>query len=321
MIKKLKTELLTSIKNKRLNVFLLFLFSAFVILIFTKLSKDYTNTLTFNIKKINVPQEKVILNDSNNKLELTLKTHGFKWLKYYFTKPEITIDFSKEVSKLKGAYVYTKPVSYLNEKKQFQNQIKLLNVSPDTLVFKYDTNMVKKIPVLANTDITFAPGFDVLRHYRTDPDSVVVVGPHELVQELEVLETELVTLKDIKKNISQTVKLVLPENQKNLKFSVKEVELIADVEKFTEGTVKIPVDIINLPDSLSIKYFPKEIKVSYYTSLSHFNSISSNDFKVVCDFKKVSNNQSNLIPEITRFPENVKRIKLSQQHIEFIILK
>ena len=149
---------------------------------------------------------------------------------------------------------------------------------------------------------------------------MVVVGPHELVQKLDNLETELVTLKDVKKHISHKVKLVLPENQKNLKFSVKTVELIANVEKFTEGTVKIPVDVINLPDSLSIKYFPKEVKVSYYTSLGNFNSISANDFKVICDFKKVEN-QSSLIPEIVKFPENVKRIKLSQQHIEFIILK
>lgn len=69
MIKKIKLELLTSIKSKRLNVFLLFLFSAFIILIFTKLSKEYTNTVTFNIKKINVPQDKVILNDSTINLQ------------------------------------------------------------------------------------------------------------------------------------------------------------------------------------------------------------------------------------------------------------
>ena len=92
MIKSIKSQILASIKNKRINVFLLFLLSSFVILLFTKLSKEYTNTIAFEIEKINVPQEYVILNDSV-KLNITLKTHGFRWLTYYMSQPKIKVDF------------------------------------------------------------------------------------------------------------------------------------------------------------------------------------------------------------------------------------
>ena len=87
-MKKIKADILASFKNKRINVFILFLLSAFVILLFTKLSKEYTNTISFEVEKLNLPQENVILNDSIN-LNITLKTHGFKWLKYYVSKPKI----------------------------------------------------------------------------------------------------------------------------------------------------------------------------------------------------------------------------------------
>ncbi|GAL65747.1 CdaR family protein [Jejuia pallidilutea] len=321
MIKKIKLELLTSIKSKRLNVFLLFLFSAFIILIFTKLSKEYTNTVTFNIKKINVPQDKVILNDSTHKLAITLKTHGFKWLKYYLGNPTISIDFSKEVYKKQNTFIYTKSVSYLNETKPFKNEVKLLNISPDTLVFKYDTNLVKKVPVALETDISFAPGFDIMSNYKAIPDSVTVIGPHEMVNNINVLKTEKVLLSNVKTNISTTVKLVLPEHTNDLKFSTKNVGFVANVEKFTEGTVKIPIQIINLPKDVLIKYFPKEVKVSYYTSLDNFSKIKANDFKVICDYNKVNTNQSVLIPELVKAPEGVKHVKLNQQKIEFIILK
>lgn len=321
MIKKLKKELLASVKNKRLNVFLLFLFSAFVILIFTKLSKEYTDTISFSIKKENVPEDEVILKDSTQKLNITLKTHGFNWLKYYLEVPTIDIDFSKEVYKKQNTYVYAKPVSYLNEKKVFQNKVKLLNINPDTLVFKYDTNLVKKVPVQIETDISFAPGFDVLNDYKATPDSVVVIGPHEIVQKIDGIKAQKVTLKNVKTDIATTTNLVLPKQAKDLKFSVKKVEVVADVEKFTEGVVTIPVQITNAPEDISIKYFPKEVKVSYYTSLDNFNSIKASDFKVRCDFKKVIKNQSVLIPELVKIPDNVKHVKLHQQHIEFIILK
>lgn len=321
MIKTLKTELLTSIKNKRLNVFLLFLFSAFIILIFTKLSKEYTNTLSFGIKKINVPDNEVILKDSTQKLSVTLKTHGFNWLKYYFSTPNVSIDFSNEVYKNQSTYVYTKSVSYLNEKKPFQNNVKLLSINPDTLVFKYDTNLIKKVPVNIETDISFLPGFDVLDHYTTIPDSVTVIGPHNIVKQINHIDAEKVTLKQVKEDISQTTKLVLPNASKDLKFSVKEVEFTANVEKFTEGVLTVPVKIINLPQGVSIKYFPKEVKVSYYTSLDNFSKIKPSHFKVSCDFNNVSENQSILIPKLVKIPEKVKHVKLNQQQIEFIIIK
>ncbi|WP_343069112.1 CdaR family protein [Hyunsoonleella aquatilis] len=321
MIRKLKKELLASVKNKRLNVFLLFLSSSFVILIFTKLSKEYTNTVAFEVKKINVPQDKVILNDSNNSVDIRLKTHGFKWLQYYLTKPQIAVDFSNEVYRTGSSYVFAKSVSYLNEKKQFQNQVKLLSIAPDTLMFRFDTNMVKKVPVLAKAEIQFAPGFDMLNEVEAYPDSIVVVGPHDMVESLQGLETELVQLDNVKTDISKKARLKLPKNRKDLKFSLDEVELVADVEKFTEGTVKIPIRVINVPDSISIKCFPKEVNVSYYTSLEYFNTVKPKDFRVICDYKKAEQNQSFLITELVRFPENVKRIKLSQQRIEFIIVK
>ncbi|MGC6430464.1 MAG: CdaR family protein [Jejuia sp.] len=320
-MKKLKEKLIASIKNKRLNVFLLFVLSAFVILIFSKLSKEYTNTVVFNIDKINVPEDKVVLNDSSNKLKITLKTHGFKWLTYYFNQPKLKIDFSNEVYTIRDNFIYTKSISYINEMEQFQNETKILNISPDTLRFKYDTNLVRKIPVAINTDITFAPGFDVLNNYEVTPDSITVIGPHEVVQNIEILKTEQVILNDIKSDIDTEVKLILPKNTKDLKFSAMKVNLTADVEKFTEGTLTVPVQIINTKEDISIKYFPKMLKVSFYTSLKEFASVKANDFKIVCDFEKVDTQQSFLIPELVQQPKSVKRVKLNQQHIEFIILK
>ena len=73
MIKKLRTQILASIKSRKINIFLLFLLMSFLILIFSKLSKNYTNTLAFKIEKINVPEEKVILNNSDSILNVTLK--------------------------------------------------------------------------------------------------------------------------------------------------------------------------------------------------------------------------------------------------------
>ena len=256
MIRKMKSSLLASIKNKKINVFILFVLLAFIILIFTKLSKEYTNTVTFAIEKMNVPPEDIILNDSMP-LNITLKTHGFKWLNYYFSKPKIKIDFRKDVYKKDSVFIWHKSKAYL-ENTQFGDQIELLNISPDTLLFRFGINMVKKVPVKLNSDIKFALGYDVSKPFVLEPDSIVVIGPKAIVSNFQYIETMPIALVDVKSNLSETVKLKLPKKGSDLTFSNDKIILKAIVEKFTEGILSIPVNIINVPEGLKLKYFPVE---------------------------------------------------------------
>lgn len=321
MIKKIKLEVSKSIKSKRIHVFFLFLSLAFAILIFLKLSKQYTNTLAFGINKVNVPPENIILNDSNSSLNITLKTHGFKWLKYYFIKPKITIDFAKEVDNKHGTYIWSKSKSYLYESSQFGNQVKLLNIEPDTLLFKYDTNLVKKVPVILNTNINYSQGFDIENSFKITPDSIKIIGPHTLASKIASIETESIVLEDVKSDISKKIKLKLPQGHGDILFSHKSIALTARVKKFTEGTYKVPITLVNVPQGTSLKYFPKFVNVTYYTSLDAFNTIKINDFVVTCNYNLLANNQSFLTPQLVTYPKEVKYAKLGQQRIEFIILK
>jgi hypothetical protein len=319
MVRKLKSQILASIKNKRINVFLLFLLSAFVILMFTKLSKQYTNTIAFQIERINVPQENVILNDSVF-FNITLKTHGFKWLGYYLSQPKIKIDFTKDVYKEGDVFVYNKSKAYLNNT-QFDKEVELLSISPEKLMFRYGTNMVKKVPVKINTNINFSPGYNNSSILKVEPDSIIIVGPDILVSEFKYLETDTLNLTDVRLDLNEKIRLKLPKHNIDLKFSKNYVLLKAKVEKFTEGTLKIPVTLINAPQNSGIKYFPKTVSVSYYVSLSDFNSVTSKDFKVVCDYNKTNENQTFLIPEIVKEPKVVRNTKIGQKRIEFIITK
>jgi len=319
MIKKIKSSIITGIKNRKINVFFIFLLMSFLILIFSKLSKEYINTIDFQVKQLNVPKEYVILNDSSATINITMKTIGFNWLKYYFSNPEIIVDFKRDVSKRDSFYVLNNSKILFNKKEEFGNQVEVLSISPDNLYFRFDVNSVRKIPVLANGDLSFSPGYDTFNKIKIEPDSIQVIGPNSLVDSIKSIQTDNFKWENINANVFQKIKLNLPMNNDNLAFSNTEVDLSVEVEKFTEGSVKVPVDFINVPQNLRIKFFPKTINVLYYTSLNKFSEISSNDFNVICDFKKVSENQSFLLPELQNFTAKVKSAKINNQRIEFII--
>jgi hypothetical protein len=314
-----KSKIPSLIKSGKINVFVLFLIFAFIILILTKLSKNYTNTIAFNINKIHVPEEYIILNDSNVELKITLKAYGFKLLQYYFKKPSLTIDFANNIDRNDSAYIWSKNKAYSLISAQFDKQVDIVNIIPDTLFFRYDVNTIKKVPVILNQKIKFSPGFDLIDSVLISPDSVKLIGPNTLVTDINFVETDTLFLSDVKANIDKQINLQLPDHDINLKFSDTEIKVFATIEKFTEGKLKIPITVKNVPEGISFKYFPRAVTVSYYTSLSSFKGIDENDFSVVCDYDMITENQSFLIPEIIEKPQSVKNAKILNKRIDFII--
>ena len=321
MMKKIIGEIVNSIKNRKLNVFFLFVLSAFTILVFTKLSKEYTDTITFHIAQKNVPLDKVVVSGSNQNIQLTMKTHGFKWLTYYMSQPTLSIDFDNDVYVRNGKFVFAKSITYLNEKKQFKDQIKILDIKPDTIRFNFDQNLIKRVPVVPIVNIKYQQGFDVTGVYKTLPDSITIIGPENKVSKIDSLKTKPLELQNVKNNISQNVAISLPENSDDVKYSKQYVQVNIQVAKFTEGRLNIPVEVINLPQNVALKYFPKEIQVTYYTSLDNYSEITQKDFRIVCDYNALNGNNPYMVPELVKIPDFLKYAKLGQNHVEYIILK
>ncbi|PNQ72677.1 hypothetical protein C1T31_11075 [Hanstruepera neustonica] len=318
MIKSLKSKIISSIKNKKINIFIIFLSISFGILLLTKLSRSYTNTIAFHINKLNVPEEYVLF-DNDRVLNVSLKTQGFNLLKYYVGTPVIDIDFSKNIVKNDSCYIWNSSVGYSDIIAQFDKNVEVTNINPDTLKFKYDINATKKVPIIVNHKLNFSLGYDLIESFKLQPDSIRIIGPEMLISEISSIQTDTILLKDIKKDIQVKISLKLPESKEELKFSNTHTNVTAQVGKFTEGNLKIPVQVMNVPDSLNIKYFPKFVNVSYYTSLQNFNNISRDDFKVECNFADLSESQPFLRPIVVKSPKTVKNVRVGQQQIDYII--
>lgn len=320
MFSKLRSILIRSVKNKKLNVFGLFFLLAFLILVLSKLSKSYTETLTFGVTYINLPEEIVLTNDIEPKLNLTVSTYGFNLLSSYFYKKTIEIDLKNQAYIHKDKYVWLASRALPSIEKQFGKSYKLEAVQPDTLNLSFGTLSVKEVPVRLNSNVTYAAGYDTLKGLTIVPDSIRVIGPDTEIDTLTHIETEELTLSNIKEHINTNVKLKLPQNTNAVKLSEKEILVTAKVQKFTEGTLEIPVIIKNLPADVQINYFPKVIKVSFEVSLDDYKSVKPSDFKIECDYLEIkTSNKSYVTPQLEKVPDNVKRVKMKQDKIEYII--
>lgn len=313
-----KRNIIPLFKTKRINIFILFIVLALLFSILTKLSKNYTQTFSFHINAINVPEDIVIIKDTTNVIHITLTAFGFRQIKYYFTNPTIDVDFSAlDKNTTHFNWIAKRELSNIIE--QFDINEKIENINPDTLFFRYDVNIIKKVPIVLNSDIKFLSGYDLIETFNLEPDSIKVIGPRILIDSILEIPTEKLVLDNINSDVENIIKLKLPNQNQDLKFSHTQIQVSGVVEKFTEGTIDVPINIINVPKNIKIEYYPKVVPVIYYTSLSNFKSISSSSFIVECDYNVLNNKDSYLIPKIVQQPEQVKNARLNIKRVEFII--
>ena len=318
MTQKNKNIKLKSAKQKRLNVFVLFLFLSFLISLLVKLSNTYTQTLNFELSPKNLKSNELIISETPNFVNITISGRGFQLLKYYINKPIIEVDFSQLI-KNSNRYIWTESRQLDKIINYFDSEIVVKSINPDTIVFPFDSQFTKKLPINILVKSNFAIGFDLIDEFRSSPDSITIIGPESILKTLRSISTKQIELNEINSSVDMSVELNIPSEIKQLNFSHESVSIFAEVDKFTEGMVNVPVTIVNLPEQLDISFFPKEISVVYYSSLEAYNTIDQTDFTVECDFNLLTADNNYLNPVLVNKPLSVKTAQLKITQLEFII--
>lgn len=321
MLNNLRKKVLKSIKNKKLNVFGLFFLLTFAFLALTKLSKRYTENIALNINYINLPKYRVITLDSPPICNAVVSDYGFNLFAYHFKKHSISVDFDKDVYVKDSNYVWVVNKDKYKVQIQIGKTTEILSLEHDTIKFPFETLAMKKVPVVLNSKISFKSGYDVLNQYILKPDSVNVIGSTSDIAKIAKAETEQLNLKEVTDTINSVLRLKKLDNNK-IKFSNNTIKVSAKVEKFTEGTLEVPITVVNKPLDVAINYFPKGIPVSYYVSLNNYKSIKPTDFKVECDFAEIENtSRTYFTPKLVKTPILVKNARLKQNKVEFILIQ
>lgn len=322
MFNKLKSKLSKSLKSGKLKVFSMFFILSFCFLTLTKLSKSYTETISFEIVGKNVPEQHHVEIDSTKKINVAVNAYGFNLLRYYFYKPKLEVDFDTDVVLKNKTYLWNAQQNAPKISSIFKNSVDIISIQPDTLRFPYQSLTVKKVPVKTDVSIDFSSGYDMSSKLKVIPDSIKLIGSEKWIAEIDYVTTKKTELKNVNSNIDKTLEIEMEEALKHLKMSEKSVTIKGHVEKFTEGTFNVAVTIINLPADTNINYFPKTIPVAYNVSLNNYKQVRASDFRVDCNYKDIDNTEKSfLIPKLVKVPETVKSARLKQHKVEFILMQ
>lgn len=310
LIQRLKTG-----KLKQLGFFMLL---AFLFFVFSKLTTDYKQNLKLKIQLTNLDEEIILINDSLNYINTFVEAKGFTLMPYQWrSQKTIKINAKQQLKSLKNTYQFIFNENRYLIENELGSSFKILTAKPDTLVIPYQKESTKYVPIKLQSEIQFTAGFDMPNQAQLSVDSVKLIGPKLKLDSINSIETSTLKLKNLSQPVTKTLNLTLPNTNK-IKVIPNQVNVSINTQRYTEGTLKVPITIKNVPQGKSITYFPKNVTITYYVALKDYNTITADNFKVTCNFLDLSANNPPLKPQLS-YKGAIKRAKIVEKKIEVII--
>jgi len=308
--------------NKLYYTFILFSFLSVIFWFMTKLSKEYDSSIKYPVSYINLPSNKLLQEKPSEYIDVRIKATGFKLISSKVSPRKLTIDASNIYGKSLTNYYLLLSQQKLSVQKQLNTGVKVAYFIKDSVHFKLGVLNQKKVIVKLISDLLFEEGFELNNSISIQPDSILLTGPKLTLDTISSVSTGLLQKKELNVSINEFLDIKEFNPDSNVSAEKDKVLITASVERFTEGSVEVPIKVINIPDGKQINTFPKFVKVTYRIALSNFNKIDSSTFLIECDYGiSENNNLPYLIPKLIGSSSMIKNARISPQKIDFLINK
>ena len=308
--------------NKLYYTFILFSFLSVIFWFMTKLSKEYDSSIKYPVSYINLPSNKLLQEKPSEYIDVRIKATGFKLISSKVSPRKLTIDASNIYGKSLTNYYLLLSQQKLSVQKQLNTGVKVAYFIKDSVHFKLGVLNQKKVIVKLISDLLFEEGFELNNSISIQPDSILLTGPKLTLDTISFVSTGLLQKKELNVSINEFLDITEFNPDSNVSAEKDKVLITASVERFTEGSVEVPIKVINIPDGKQINTFPKFVKVTYRIALSNFNKIDSSTFLIECDYGiSENNNLPYLIPKLIGSSSMIKNARISPQKIDFLINK
>jgi YbbR domain-containing protein len=304
--------------STRVVTFLICLGIASLLWVVHALNKNYKYTLKVPVTFLNLPANKLIVGDLPETLDVEIKASGLKLI-FISTKKSIDnilIDFNLLKNNAKSQS-YCISNGTFNLKNSINFDVDVIKIRPDTLFFSSTKGKYKLLPIKANLKINCLPGYSIVSKPTITPAYVSVSGDSLDLMKIDTVYTNNLILKDIHENISSSVSL--KKQYPSIQYSVKDVEVSFNVDKLTEATIKVPIQIRNNKNEKKLKLLPNYVTIKYLVAMKDYESITPNSFKIVVDYQQIIEKKKKLSLEVIRTPSEAKILNIEPSSISYLI--
>lgn len=303
---------------KNSMLFLVFVGVSAVFWFILALNDSAQDHFNVNLKIVNQPDSVTFISDVPEKIHVSVSDKGTNlWRNGYLKHPSINIDFKEYSYDGVLKYSYNDLITSLRER--FGNNALITSVSLDSLQLYYTTNPGKKVPILVNCQVYPSSGSTLEGSVKATPGSVYVYGTKEVLDTINYVGTEPVTLRDISETTEMEVKI---KKIKGARAMPSKVVLTVPIEPLVRKQAMVTVTPVNVPEKEELLLFPSKVPVEYYVAMSRLNDDEDNNIELIVDYADILKSQgTKLHVAAHKFPDRLKNLTIRTDSVEYAVIK
>ncbi len=278
--------------SKKIKTFSVFLVVAVIFWFLNALDKEYVTEISYPIAFHNLPYDKVLSAEYEQKVTVKVRGYGFDIVGRLHGNPApISIDMTKSATKISEAedryYIRTAQLKDALST-AVPDAFTVLSVQPDTIFLDLKRLNTHKVPVRLPSKPNFAKSFMRSGKISIVPESVYVYyNTEKTIAISEIFTSEIPT----NINKTETYELNLTELKTGY-LKQKTVKVTVPAEQYSEKVIELTVQIINSPADIRMIIFPKKVKLKLKLPLSLYPKISEKNFTATVDYKTLNTESS-----------------------------
>ena len=313
--------------QRKFSVFLVFLALSTIAWFYRSLQDTYITDIHYPVRYINLPEGKMLINTPPKQLNLRVRSDGFTILK---NKVKFKLPIKFDVNAFSGITSNVDSTSFFiltnYAKEKLQNDldrqtsdIEIISISPDTISFSITEIKSKTVPVVGNFDNInqyIEKQFRINGSVYFTPDSVRITGPKYIVDSIKHVTTKAIQVV----NMTDTTMYKTELNKiSRVDIVPSQVKTIVPIDKATEKIFNLKVGTRNVPDSILLKTFPTEVKVSFIVTLHNYELAGPSFFNAYVDYNDIiSDETSALKVYLDSLPDFIFSAKTQPRYVEIL---
>ncbi len=301
---KLSKQTLFLLRPRRsLLTFMVFLVLSGLFWLSTAMNEYYDCEVAVPVCVENIPKDVIITSDVADTLRISIRDKGYAVMQYLYGGKIRPINISvPSVSKQSERYVISSAELLRVVRKQMYASTTIASVKPDRIEVDYCHGTAKKVSVRLDGDIV--PASDhYLSHVQITPEKVTVYSSKEKLDSITHVVSRYVNLKQIKGA------RITPQRVR--------VELCPDV--LTEGSVEVPITIVNMPEDINVRTFPSRVKVRFSVGASQYKNVNAGQFRVELDYNDIRPNGDKCPLHLALQPKGLANASLEFAEVDYLI--
>lgn len=306
-------------KQNKSRVFLFFLLFSTLLWVLTKFSKQYSSKVNVWVDYQNLP-ENTLLSDAPKTISVNLIANGFEFLYYRLKQPIAELNLNKYYKEGENIILVDREALQMEISRDLEREVNLTDVSIKNIEVKLDRIANKEVPIIIDADVQLRKGFRQVDSIQIHPSRVIVSAPSQVLDSIEFISTAKWEARNVDKSTEKTLKLILPKFEKTF-LDLEHTEATIEVTEYTQKNLQVPITLVNKPSNMTLMLIPEVISLAVDVDIAAYNSISDQDFIVICDYNKRDEEEGKLYAELKTFPKQVYNVKLSETSIDYLIFK